>query len=368
MCWQMMKGLWQQRLSLRSRVTVQQTLMFGLLLNLLVAGSACALAAGHHAVLLLLLVPVSMLIVGTANWVVVGRALAPLQQISEAAKAISHADLSGRLPVPGTQDELDRLSTALNAMISGMQGSAQHMQEFLPNVSHELRRTLTALHADAERALRWSSGEEDYREALSNQLQQLTLACNSISDMLTVAQYPSGSIQPGGQEESLSEVVSTAVDAIRATAAEHNVEIVAAVEENLKAEVDAGHLWRLLLNLLDNAIKFNRPQGCVEVVLASHENQAMISVRDTGCGIAPADLQHIFERSYRSPQARKSGVQGSGLGLSLVRAIAEAYSGRIEVESTPGEGSCFRVWLPLLLPAGVPYEYAGFSGVRATVN
>jgi signal transduction histidine kinase len=367
MCWRMMKDLWQQRHSLRARVTVQQTLIFGLL-SVFMAWSALIVKLQHHVFLLLLVRPLSVLLAGVASWTVVGKTLAPLQQISDAAKAISRPDLSERLPVPGTQDELDQLSTSLNAMLARLQGSVQHMQEFLPNVSHELRRTLTALHADAERALRWSRGEEDYREALSNQLQQLTLACNSVSDMLTVAQNPSGNIQPGRQEESLSEVVTTAVDAIRATAAERNIEIVAAVEENLKAEVDAGHLWRLLLNLLDNAIKFNRSQGCVEVVLASHETQAMISVRDTGCGMAPADLQHIFERSYRSPQARKSGVQGSGLGLSLVRAIAEAYGGRIEVESTPGEGSCFRVWLPLLLPASVPYEYAGFSGVRATVN
>jgi signal transduction histidine kinase len=367
MYWRIPTRRWRQRLSLRSRVTVQQTLIFGLL-SLLLAGSSSALVAGHHALLLLLLLPASMLAMGMASWAIVGRALAPLRQISEAAGAISVADLSGRLPVPGTNDELDHLSTVLNAMISRLQISVQQMQEFLPNVSHELRRALTALYAETERALRWSSAEKDYRKALSNQLQQIMLASNSISDLLLVAQNPSGSIQPGRQEESLSEVVSTAVEAMRATAAEHDIEIVAAVEENLKAEADAGHLWRLLLNLLDNAIKFNRPQGCVEVMLASHENQAMISVRDTGCGIAPDDLQHIFERSYRSPQAKKSKVQGSGLGLSFVRAIAEAYGGRIEVESTLGEGSCFRLWLPLLLPDVVPHGYAGFSGVRPTLN
>jgi signal transduction histidine kinase len=367
MCWRIMTRLWRQRLSLRSRITMQQTLIFGLL-SLFTAWSAFTVGLQRHAFPLLLRLPVSMLFAGVANWAVVGRALAPLRQISEAASAISFADLSRRLPLPGTKDELDHLSAGLNTMISGLQSSVQQMQEFLPNVSHELRRTLTALYAETEHALRWSSGQKDYRKALSNQLQQITLACNSISDLLMVAQNPSGRIQPVRQEESLSEVVSTAVEAMRATAADHNIEIVTAVEQDLKAEVDAGHLWRLLLNLLDNAIKFNRPQGCVEVVLASHENQAMISVRDTGCGIAPADVQHIFERSYRSPRAQRSGVQGSGLGLSFVRAIAEAYGGRIEVESTPGEGSCFRVWLPLLLLSVVPHEYAGFSGVRPTMN
>jgi two-component system, OmpR family, sensor kinase len=367
MCWRTMTRLWQQRLSLRSRIAMQQTLIFGLL-SVYLAWSTFTVKLQQHVFLLLLRLPLSVLLAGVASWVVAMRALAPLQQISEAARAISLTDLSGRLPLPGTNDEFDDLSTILNAMISRLQSSIQQMQEFLPNASHELRRTLTALYAEAEHALRRSAGEKDYRAALSNQLQQITLTCSSISDLLTVAQNPSGTIQPVRQEESLSEVVSIAAEAMRATAAGHNIEIVTAVEENLKAEVDAGHLWRLLLNLLDNAIKFNRPQGCVEVVLASHENQAMISVRDTGCGIAPADLPHIFERSYRSPRARRSGVQGSGLGLSFVRAITEAYGGRIEVQSTPGEGSCFRLWLPLLLPAAVAHGYSGFSGVRPMLN
>lgn len=346
---------------------MQQTSIFGLL-SLLLVLSSHTLMAQHHGFLLLLLVPAEMGIAGMATWAFVGKALAPLQGIRKAAGEISIAEMSGRLPVPATGDELEQLGTALNEMLSRLQSSVQPMREFLPNVSHELRRALTALYAETERALRWSTSEKDYRTALSNQLQQLNLACSTISDLLSLAQTPSGNIQPNRQEESLSEVVSIAIEAMRGTAAEHEIEIVAALQEDLRAEVDAGHLWRVLLNLMDNAIKFNRPQGCVEVVLASHENQAMISVRDTGCGMAPGELEHIFERSYRSPRAKRSRVQGSGLGLSFVRAIAEAYGGRIEVESTPGEGSCFRLWLPLLLPAVIPHEYAGFSGVRATMN
>jgi signal transduction histidine kinase len=359
MYWRIMTRLWQPRLSVRSRIMVQQTLMFGLF-GLLSVWSGHTLLAEHRRFLLLLLVSTELGTVGMATWGFVGKALAPLRRMREAVSEISIADLSHRLPVPATRDDLEQLSTELNEMLSRLHSSVQPMQQFLPDVSHELRRTLTALYAETERALRWSTSEEDYRKALSNQLQQLNLACSTISDLLMLAQTPSGRIQPSRQEESLSEVINTAVEAMRATAAEHEVEIVAAVEGDLRAEVDAGHLWRALLNLMDNAIKFNRPQGCVEVVLASHENQAVISVRDTGCGIAPGELEHIFERSYRSPGARRSRVQGSGLGLSFVRAIAEAYGGRIEVDSTLGEGSCFRLWLPLLLPDVVPVNMLAF--------
>jgi signal transduction histidine kinase len=367
MYWRIMTRLWQPRRSVQSRLAVQQAAMFGLLSMLLLCGSG-KLMAQHRAFLLWLLVPAEMGILGMATWAFAGKALAPLRRIRKAAGEISIAELSQRLPVPATGDELEQLGAALNEMLSRLESSVQPMQEFLPNVSHELRRTLTALYADTERALRRSTSEEDCRRALSNQLQQVRLACSTISDLLMLAQTPAGNIEPSPQEESLSEVVRTAIDAMRGTAAGQEIEIVAAVEEDLRAEIDAGHLWRALLNLVDNAIKFNRPQGCVEVVLASHEDQAVISVRDTGCGIAPGEREHIFDRSYRTPGARKSRVHGSGLGLSFVRAIAEAYGGRIEVESTPGEGSCFRMWLPLLLPAVVPAEFAGFSGVRPTIN
>jgi signal transduction histidine kinase len=120
------------------------------------------------------------------------------------------------------------------------------------------------------------------------------------------------------------------------------------VQQNVIGAFDAGQIWRLLLNLLDNAIKFNRPGGNVDVVLSVHNDVAIISISDTGSGVAHDEQIHIFERGYRSTSARKSHVPGTGLGLHFARNIAEAHGGHIEVSSSSGNGSCFRVSLPVL--------------------
>ena len=130
--------------------------------------------------------------------------------------------------------------------------------------------------------------------------------------------------------------------------AERGIQISGTVQQNVIGAFDAGQIWRLLLNLLDNAIKFNRSGGNIDVVPGRDNNMAMISVSDTGSGIAPDELTHVFERGYRTAAARKSGVPGTGLGLHFARAIAEAHGGQIEIHSVPGEGACFHVSLPLL--------------------
>jgi len=142
---------------------------------------------------------------------------------------------------------------------------------------------------------------------------------------------------------------------MRPQAGDRGIQIAGTVQQGVIGAFDAGQIWRLLLNLLDNAIKFNHAGGHIDVVLAVHNDQAIITVSDTGSGIIAEDQAHIFERGYRAPSARKSNVPGTGLGLHFARGIAEAHGGRIDVTSVPGEGSCFRVSLPLLpVPAHDP--------------
>jgi signal transduction histidine kinase len=317
------------------------------------------------AALLLVLVPVVTLFAGITTWVATGGALGRIDHIKAAANQIALPDLNHRFPIAGTGDELEQLSTTLNAMVSRLQSGFERMHEFLPNVSHELRRSLTVLRAETERALRWSSSEEDYRKVLSNQLEQLELTARTVSDLLLLAQAESGRAPLHRQTENLSELVTTAVDSMRGTALERGVEVCSTVQENVVGQVDAGQIWRLLLNLIENAIKFNRPSGRVEVVLTAQSHLATLSVTDNGCGIAPQDVDRIFERFYRAASAAQSSIQGMGLGLCFVRSIAEAHGGHIEVTSTPGEGSCFRVWLPLV-PAGYPVSYGALAASRTS--
>jgi signal transduction histidine kinase len=297
---------------------------------------------------LFVLVPFIILAHAANAWIMAAQSLRPLERTAEAAKQITPFDLSNRLPVFGRGDEIDELSISLNAMIARLQSSFQRMTEFLRTLSHEIRQPLTVLRAETEQALRLGSSETNYRDTLSKQLEHVELLARTVSDLMELAKSEGEAVKLQREQEDLSELVQTAIDGVRPQAAERGIQISGTIPQNVVGAFDAGQIWRLLLNLLDNAIKFNHTGGHVDVVLAVHNDTAIISVSDTGSGIDAEDQAHIFERGFRSLAARKSKVTGTGLGLHFAWGIAEAHGGRIEVASTSGQGSCFRVSLPLL--------------------
>src|SRR6478609_1681622 len=299
-------------------------------------------------VFLFALVPFIILAHAANAWVMATSSLRRLEQASATAKQITPFDLSNRFPVSGRGDEIDELSTSLNAMLSRVQTSFQRMTEFLRTLSHEIRQPLTVLRAETEQALRLGSSETNYRDTLSKQLEHVELLARTVSDLMEVAQSEGEEVKLQREKEDLSELVQTAIDGMRPQASERGIQISGTVQQNVIGAFDAGQIWRLLLNLLDNAIKFNRSGGHVDVTLSVHNDVAIVSVSDTGSGIDSDDQTHIFERGYRSLAARNSGVPGTGLGLHFARAIAEAHGGQIELTSTAGRGACFRVILPLL--------------------
>lgn len=230
------------------------------------------------------------------------------------------------------------------------QPSFHRTSEFLQNLSHELRQPLTVLRAETEQALRMANLSEDYRRMLSKQLEHVEMLSRTISSLLAVAQSEDQNIKLHRKQEDLFELVQAAMDGMQTSASERNIVISGDLQQNVVGEYDAGQIWRLILNLIDNAIKFTPPQGEIKVTLTADDEYAVIAVGDTGCGIAPADLPRIFERSFRATSAVKSGIPGTGLGLHFARSIAEAHGGRIEVSSKVGKGTCFRVVLPLHAP------------------
>jgi signal transduction histidine kinase len=298
-------------------------------------------------------------------WFIAGKVLAPVAQITATAKKITASDLDERLPLTGIGDELDDLSTTLNGMIARLHTSFKQMCDFLPRLSHELRKPLTILRTESELALRWANSEKDYREVLSNQLGQFELLSHVMSNLQTVLQAESGQLEIHRKTEDLSELVRAAIDGMTGPAAERSIDLAGHIAENVRAEVDTGQVWRVLLNLLDNAIKYNRTYGRVEVELTTRNGWAVIAVTDTGIGISAEELPHICDYFYRSCDAKKHNIQGSGLGLAFARAIAQAHGGRIEVTSTPGVGSRFQVWLPCAT-AGASFSSASSSTAVAS--
>jgi signal transduction histidine kinase len=296
---------------------------------------------------MLLLLPVLILAHAINAAVMAAASLKPLEEVAAAAKQITPFDLSKRLPVSGRADEIDELTVSLNAMLARLQSSFQRMSEFLRTLSHEIRQPLTVLRSETEQALRMGSNETNYRDTLSKQLEHVELLARTVSDLMELAKSESEQLKLQREREDLSELVQAAIDGVRAQAADRGVQISGRVQQNVVGGFDAGQIWRLLLNLLDNAIKFNRPNGKVDVSLSVVNDMAMISISDTGSGIATEEQKSIFDRGYRTAAARKSSVPGTGLGLHFARVITEAHGGHIEVHSVPGEGSCFHVSLPL---------------------
>jgi len=301
----------------------------------------------HMGLVILFLVVALLLLHGLNCWLMAGTILRPLLQITAAAGQITPFDASRRLPVFGRDDELDQLSNNVNAALSRLQSSFQRMSEFLRNLSHEIRQPLTVMRAEAEQALRVSKADSGFREMLSSQLQHVELLARTVSDLMELAQSDKDEITLNCQIEDLSELIQAAIDGMRLKSNENNIQISGTVQRNIVGLFDAGQLWRLVLNLLDNAIKFSGPEGRIDVALTAHDGRALLSISDTGCGIPAHEQSRIFERGYRTGSARRSAIPGTGLGLHFARSIAQAHGGTIEVVSVPGHGSCFRVSLPL---------------------
>src|SRR5450432_122981 len=305
-------------------------------------------------VALLLLI---FLIHGVNAWLMAGKSLRPLETILTAARQVTPFDAGTRLPVVGNHDEFDELSATLNGTISRLQSSYQRMSDFLRNLSHEIRQPLTIMRSETEQALRSSHVDSKYREALTSQLEQIDLLARTISGLMELAQSENDVVALQCQSEDLSELIQAAIDGMRLKPNDRNIQISGTVQKNITGQFDAAQIWRLILNLLDNAVKFNRMNGRVDVSLYAPDGLAILSISDTGSGIPKDEQAKVFERGYRTPSARCSSVPGTGLGLHFARSIVHAHGGHIEFSSVPGEGTCFRVTLPL--------SRAPFSGSEA---
>jgi heavy metal sensor kinase len=291
------------------------------------------------------------------------RALAPVDQITQEARTITAHNLSCRLAVPRARDELHRLSETLNAMLERLEGAFNRITRFTADASHELRTPVALMRTRAELALRRPRSEDEYREALLQVLKELERTSGLIEQMLLLARADSGAERLQRVRLNLVESVAEACREGRTLAMAKQISF----HEQLPAapvwvEGDAHSLQRLFLILVDNAVKYTPPEGRIDITLATDADCAVVKFRDTGIGIAAEDLPNIFERFYRSDRARSRQSGGTGLGLSIGRWIAEAHDGKIEVRSTPGEGSVFEVRLPVAPEGGtVPNRATGLN-------
>ena len=340
----------------RLRVRRVTTELHGASYRLVMASDLGFPSAVMHRLWLVMLLssPLTLGAAMASGYWISGRALRPVGEITTLAELIANrdavrlADLGQRVTAPERSDELQRLATAINCMLAKIEESFRQMSRFTADVSHELRTPLSVIRATAEIALlRVSPDEESYRQALGRILRESEKHSSLLESMLRLSRFEAGVERGRSLCLDLNLTLPRAVEQLSPLAVEKGLTLEARLEgEPCWIEADEDHLHWLWTILLENAIKYTPAGGQVLVHVESVEGRHACVVTDTGMGIDPRDVPHIFERFYRAETSRSRATGGAGLGLSIAHQIAEVYGARIEVESRVGSGACFRVWFP----------------------
>jgi heavy metal sensor kinase len=290
------------------------------------------------------LIPLMLVGAGFGGWWLSRRALKPVDEMTAAAEAVSVTDLAARLRVAQTNDELQRLGEAWNRMLERISASVQQMKRFTADAAHELRTPTAIIRSGAELALHRERTPGEYQSVLRTIVKESASLSELIEDLMWLARHDAGTLPKRKEPVNLREVAADAADAILPVAASRRISVSVAHPGQSEAAVlgDATSLRRLVLILLDNAIKFSSDGGNVELAI-SLDDQVQFEVRNSGPGVAPEHLPHVFDRFYRSDPARST--PGAGLGLSIARAIVEDHGGSIGVVSEGEGGTVVRVVL-----------------------
>lgn len=293
-------------------------------------------------------VPLILLLASLGGYFLARKSLSPIALMSEQTRRITAEKLSLRLDVPNPRDEVGRLATTINALLARLDAAFSEQQRFIADASHELRTPVAVLRGEAEVALGKEREIREYQEALTLIKDEAERLTRIVENLFLLARQPIATPSPVEEPLHLDEVVAECARAARVLATQKGVRL--SIRNSLPRvplQGDDEMLKRMVLNLLDNAVKYTATGGEICVALAADNERARIVVTDTGVGIPADDQARIFDRFYRVDKTRSRALGGAGLGLSIARLIAEAHGGMISVESAAGRGSTFTVELPL---------------------
>lgn len=297
------------------------------------------------------------------GWWISTHALRPIGAIGAAAAKITSGDLTHRISTKDTESELGQLVGVLNSTFDRLDAAFAQQARFTADAAHELRTPVTVMLTHVQNGLDTQCNSEEHREAFEAGLRASQRMRRLIESLLELARLDFGRTPRLRTPCSLDCIAREAADLHRPLAEELGIHL--AVELTpASCEGNAEQLGQVVNNLLSNAIYYNRPGGRVQVQVGAGPKAAVLTVSDTGQGIGPEDVPHIFERFYRADKARSNAAGRSGLGLAIVKTIVDAHGGTIEVASEPGRGSTFTVRLPGC-PAGLPPDPTGAADHRS---
>jgi len=295
--------------------------------------------------LLVALAPALIGAAGIGGALLSRRALRPVDEITSAARMVGIENLSQRLPVPRTGDQLQRLTEVWNSMLDRLETAIKALSQFAEDASHELRTPLAVIRTGAELALRKARTPESYRDSLSTIVAEAERMTRMVGDLLFLARSGASADRIPMRSVDPADIVRAVVSELNELAAARNIRVrTNLLEDCPPISGNEPALRRLLLALIENAIKYSKEGGLVTVTASLAAERVRIAVEDFGIGISPSDLPHIFQRFYRADSAH--GESGYGLGLSLASTIAQLHGATIDAKSRQGEGSLFTVEFP----------------------
>jgi two-component system OmpR family sensor kinase len=303
-------------------------------------------ALARLAILLALGGPLVLILAAGVGWVVAGAGLRPVDRMRAEAAAISASEPGRRLPPSGTGDELARLGETLNGMLDRLEQALERERRFVDEASHELRTPLANLRTELDLALRRARSRDELEGALRSAAEETDRLARLAEDLLVLARADRGRVPVRRESTNVAQLVAGTVDAFGARAAEEGVSVETRVPEGIRASVDPVRIRQALGNLLDNALRHTPPGGRVTVEVARADGALSFEVRDTGEGFPAEFLPGAFEPFARPEPSRSRRDGGAGLGLAIVRAVAQAHGGSAEVSNGPQGGASVTVRIP----------------------
>jgi heavy metal sensor kinase len=276
------------------------------------------------------------------------RSLQPVDEITKRAEGITSTNLSERLPVIRTGDELERLSSSLNRMIERLDQAFQHVNRFSADASHELRTPLTILQLELEGIAQSHRLNPSLTDQIGSALEETHRMSHIVENLLAISRLDAGEVKMDKTPLDLGDLAASTAEQMRLLAEEKSIFFRTNVANGICVEGDRSRLQQVIVNLVANAIKYTQEGGEVEVSVRRDGDTAVLEVADNGAGISAHALPHVFERFYRADKARSRNSGGAGLGLAIVKAICTAHGTEIKVSSEEGHGSRFTVALPFL--------------------
>lgn len=300
--------------------------------------------------ILFLLLPVMVVLASVfAGEFLASITLKPLKNMIETVCQITAGNMSLRVAVPESQDEIRELAETFNDMLLKIQQVLVSQRQFIQDVSHELRTPLTIMRGEMEVALKRQRSTEEYHAVLASSLDETKKVGKLLEDLLALARFDSSSDTLAKEPTDMSLLMGEIVEDMDSLARRKAIDIGITGQQGVVLPLDRIRIMRAFINIVDNAVKYTPEQGRISIEVIRVNQSAIVTITDTGIGIPGNDLDHIFDRFYQADKSRSSA--GAGLGLSIARSIIEAHGGTITVESVEDQGTSFLVSLPMPAPS-----------------